>query len=75
MAAHGSLDPINKKSSSESIVCQDGSKNRVGNPLAKDYLHRVEDGTLRAATGDHANRALLLSKLCSYWKNNQERIE
>ena len=59
----------------EALTVQDGSKKRVGNPLAKDYLHRVEDGTLRAQTGDHANRALLLSKLCSYWKNNQERIE
>nr|KAG5714277.1 hypothetical protein BaRGS_018494 [Batillaria attramentaria] len=57
------------------IPHKDGGKKRVGNPLAKDYLHRVEDGTLRAATGDHANRALLLSKLCSYWKNNMERIE
>ncbi|KAK7109098.1 DNA polymerase subunit gamma-1-like isoform X2 [Littorina saxatilis] len=57
------------------IPHKDGSKKRVGNPLAKDYLHRVEDGTLRAETGDHANRALLLSKLCSYWKNNQMRIE
>lgn len=54
---------------------KDGSKKRVGNPLAKDYLHRVEDGTLRAEIGDHATRALTLSKLCSYWKNNKERIE
>ncbi|XP_076462346.1 DNA polymerase subunit gamma-1-like [Babylonia areolata] len=57
------------------IPHKDGSKKRVGNPLAKDYLLRVEDGTLSAQTGDHANRALTLSKLCSYWKNNMDRIQ
>lgn len=48
---------------------------RVGNPLAKDYQNKVEDGTLRAGSGASAERALVLSKMCSYWKNNQERIE
>ncbi|ESO96346.1 hypothetical protein LOTGIDRAFT_239325 [Lottia gigantea] len=57
------------------LVNKNGAQNKVGNPLAKDYMNRIEDGTLRAATGDQAQRILYLGKICSYWKNNQERIE
>ncbi|XP_067649163.1 DNA polymerase subunit gamma-1-like [Haliotis asinina] len=57
------------------IPHKDGNNKRVGNPLAKDYLLRVEDGTLRTATGADADRVLSLGKMCSYWKNNQQRIE
>ncbi|XP_064607817.1 DNA polymerase subunit gamma-1-like [Liolophura sinensis] len=57
------------------IPHKDGVGKRVGNPLAKDYQNKVEDGTLRAGSGASAERALVLSKMCSYWKNNQERIE
>ena len=57
------------------LSIQDGSASRVGNPLAKNYLSRVEDGTLLAMTGDHANQVLTLGKLCSYWKNNKDRIQ
>ncbi|GFR97400.1 DNA polymerase subunit gamma-1 [Elysia marginata] len=56
------------------IPHKDGEQNRVGNPLSRDYLMRSEDGTLKASTGAHANRALMLGRLCSYWKNNQKRI-
>ncbi|KAK3790338.1 hypothetical protein RRG08_062571 [Elysia crispata] len=56
------------------IPHKDGEQNRVGSPLARDYLMRSEDGTLKASTGSHANRALMLGRLCSYWKNNQKRI-
>ncbi|GAB1600553.1 DNA polymerase subunit gamma-1-like isoform X2 [Argonauta hians] len=58
------------------IPHKDGKNKRVGNILAKDYINKVTDGTLRAsAGGDYANAVLLISKLCSYWKNNQKRIE
>lgn len=56
------------------IPHKDGEQNRVGNPLSRDYLMRSEDGTLKASTGSYANRALMLGRLCSYWKNNQKRI-
>ncbi|GFO44683.1 DNA polymerase subunit gamma-1, partial [Plakobranchus ocellatus] len=56
------------------IPHKDGEHNRVGNPLARDYLMRSEDGTLKTSTGSHANRALVLGRMCSYWKNNQKRI-
>ncbi|XP_012941525.1 DNA polymerase subunit gamma-1 [Aplysia californica] len=56
------------------IPHKNGGHNKVGNPLARDYLLRAKDGTLKASTGAHANRALLLGRMCSYWKNNQKRI-
>ena len=54
---------------------QDGKGKRVGNPLAKDYLNRVEDGTLKALSGEGSERVLKLNKASSYWKMNQKRIE
>ncbi|CAG5123153.1 unnamed protein product, partial [Candidula unifasciata] len=56
------------------IPHKDGDHNRVGNPLARDYLLRAEDGTLTASPDAHADRALILGRMCSYWKNNQKRI-
>lgn len=54
---------------------QDGKGKRVGNPLAKDYLNRVEDGTLTVHGGRGADLVLKLNKSSSYWKMNHERIE
>ncbi|WAR00192.1 DPOG1-like protein, partial [Mya arenaria] len=54
---------------------RDGAEKRVGNPLAKDYLMHMEDGTLSTLSGPGANMVLRLAKTCSYWKNNQKRIE
>ncbi|CAC5369661.1 POLG [Mytilus coruscus] len=57
------------------IPHKDGKGKNVGNPLAKDYLAKVEDGILKALSGTDANRALKLSIMCSYWKNAMKRIE
>ncbi|KAL4228151.1 hypothetical protein ACF0H5_013584 [Mactra antiquata] len=57
------------------IPHKDGKGKRVVNPLAKDYLSKVEDGTLSAQSGPGADMVLKLNKACSYWKNNQKRIE
>lgn len=57
------------------IPHKDGKGKKVGNPLAKDYLNRVVDGTLSAQSGSGADMVLKLNKACSYWKNNQDRIE
>ncbi|XP_052795995.1 DNA polymerase subunit gamma-1-like isoform X2 [Mya arenaria] len=57
------------------IPHKDGAEKRVGNPLAKDYLMHMEDGTLSTLSGPGANMVLRLAKTCSYWKNNQKRIE
>jgi len=56
------------------ISLQDGHRNNVGNPLSKDYLSKIEDATLSSAAGSDAMRVLQLSKICSYWKNNRDRI-
>ncbi|XP_055948526.1 DNA polymerase subunit gamma-1-like isoform X2 [Argiope bruennichi] len=53
---------------------KDGPQKRVGNPLSKDFLSKVEDGTLKTWGKGQADRALLLSKMLSYWKNAHERI-
>ncbi|CAL1292906.1 unnamed protein product [Larinioides sclopetarius] len=53
---------------------KDGPQKRVGNPLSKDFLSKVEDGTLKTWGKGQADRALLLSKMLSYWKNAHARI-
>lgn len=53
---------------------KDGAGCRVGNPLAKDFLGKIEDGTLSSHLGDIAELVLKTSKTLSYWKNNRDRI-
>ncbi|KAI8508064.1 hypothetical protein Bbelb_143040 [Branchiostoma belcheri] len=53
---------------------QDGAKFKVGNPLAKDYLNKMEDGTLTAAAGGPANRTLEVNKMVSFWRNARDRV-
>ncbi|XP_060579033.1 DNA polymerase subunit gamma-1-like [Ruditapes philippinarum] len=57
------------------IPHKDGKGKRVGNPLAKDYVNRVEDGTLSAQSGPGADLVLKLNKSSNYWKMNHKRIE
>lgn len=56
------------------IPHKDGSGKNVGNPLAKDYLSKFEDGTLSTEAGLAAKRVLLLNKMVSYWRNARDRI-
>ncbi|XP_075555319.1 DNA polymerase gamma, catalytic subunit tam [Dermacentor variabilis] len=53
---------------------KDGPHKRVGNPLAKDFLPKVSDGTLQSSDNPEANQVLSLSKMISYWKNARDRI-
>ena len=46
----------------------------MGNPLAKDYLNKIEDGTLRATSSDVAKRVLELNRSIIYWRNARDRI-
>ncbi|XP_045623051.1 DNA polymerase subunit gamma-1 [Procambarus clarkii] len=57
-----------------SLPHKDGAKNRVGNPLAKDFLNKIEDKTLSSHFGDIAELVLKTNKILSYWKNNRDRI-
>ncbi|XP_072134225.1 DNA polymerase subunit gamma-1 isoform X1 [Mobula birostris] len=54
---------------------KDGNHNNVGSPFAKDFLSKMEDGTLRASTNaTNATRALEINKMISFWRNAQKRI-
>nr|XP_033776955.1 DNA polymerase subunit gamma-1 isoform X2 [Geotrypetes seraphini] len=54
---------------------KDGNVNNVGNPFAKDFLSKMEDGTLQASTGgSDATRALEINKMMSFWRNAHKRI-
>jgi DNA polymerase gamma 1 len=39
-----------------------GVDNNVGNPLAKDYLNKIEDGTLKATSSSIAEHVLKLNR-------------
>ncbi|XP_033097016.1 DNA polymerase subunit gamma-1-like [Anneissia japonica] len=53
---------------------KDGFRFNVGNPLAKDFLSKMEDGTLKASGGAQADRILEINKFISFWRNAQKRI-
>ena len=56
-------------------MLQDGNDNNVGSPFSKDFLSKMEDGTLRAARGGtNATRALEINKMISFWRNAHKRI-
>ncbi|XP_068595973.1 DNA polymerase subunit gamma-1 [Brachionichthys hirsutus] len=53
----------------------DGNRNNVGSPFSKDFLAKMEDGTLRAGRGGtNAARALEINKMISFWRNAHKRI-
>ncbi|GLD60228.1 DNA polymerase subunit gamma-1 [Lates japonicus] len=54
---------------------KDGNHNNVGSPFSKDFLAKMEDGTLRAGRGGtNATRALEINKMISFWRNAHKRI-
>ncbi|KAJ7311091.1 hypothetical protein JRQ81_006690 [Phrynocephalus forsythii] len=54
---------------------KDGSSNNVGSPFAKDFLPKMEDGTLEAGIGTtDGTQALEINKKISFWRNAQKRI-
>jgi DNA polymerase gamma 1 len=53
---------------------KNGSNFNVGNPLGKDFIAKMEDGTLSSLDNSLANLLLRQSLSLSYWKNNQKRI-
>lgn len=57
------------------LICQDGNENNVGSPFSKDFLSKMEDGTLQAGRGGtNAARALEINKMISFWRNAHKRI-
>ncbi|MCL4126529.1 UNVERIFIED_CONTAM: hypothetical protein GTU68_010787, partial [Idotea baltica] len=53
---------------------KNGEGNRVGNPLSKDFLRKLEDNTLSSAVSHVAQLVLKTTKTISYWKMNRDRI-
>ncbi|XP_066999323.2 DNA polymerase subunit gamma-1, mitochondrial [Anabrus simplex] len=53
---------------------KDGVNNRVGNPLAKDFLNKFSENVL-ASTNEGAEKVLDIGRKLSYWRNNHERVE
>lgn len=53
---------------------KDGKHLNVGNPLARDYIHKFSaDGQ---GSGDFRTERLIeISRMLSYWRNNRERVE
>ncbi|XP_054262641.1 DNA polymerase subunit gamma-1, mitochondrial [Macrosteles quadrilineatus] len=53
---------------------KDGKHLNVGNPLARDYIHKFSKDSLGG--GDEKTERLIeISKMLSYWRNNKERVE
>ena len=47
----------------------------MGSPFAKDFLPKMEDGTLQAGPGGASGpRALEINKMISFWRNAHKRI-
>lgn len=47
----------------------------MGSPFSKDFLSKMEDGTLKAGRGGtNAARALEINKMISFWRNAHKRI-
>lgn len=47
----------------------------MGSPFAKDFLPKMEDGTLQAGPGGaRGTRALEINKMISFWRNAHKRI-
>uniref|UniRef100_A0A8C0XCM2 DNA polymerase subunit gamma-1 n=1 Tax=Castor canadensis TaxID=51338 RepID=A0A8C0XCM2_CASCN len=54
---------------------KDGNSYNVGSPFAKDFLPKMEDGTLQAGPGGASGpRALEINKMISFWRNAHKRI-
>ena len=54
---------------------KNGPNFNVGNPLSKDFVSKMEDGTLSSLDNDLAKMLLKHSSSLSYWKNNHKRIK
>lgn len=77
LASVGSLPGGLPPASSPCCLCplQDGNNYNVGSPFAKDFLPKMEDGTLQAGPGGASGpRALEINKMISFWRNAHKRI-
>ena len=53
---------------------KDGADYNVGNPLAKDFLSKMDDGTLSSCGSYNAKHTIGMNKMLSYWRGARKRI-
>uniref|UniRef100_A0A5S6QDJ7 DNA-directed DNA polymerase n=1 Tax=Trichuris muris TaxID=70415 RepID=A0A5S6QDJ7_TRIMR len=53
---------------------KDSPFNCVANPLGKGMLQHIENGNLQSFTPGHLKLMANVNLMCSYWKNNRDRI-
>ncbi|XP_027200206.2 DNA polymerase gamma, catalytic subunit tam [Dermatophagoides pteronyssinus] len=53
---------------------KDGPNKRVGNPLSKDFIKKISDGTLKSAMNTVSNDLVAHQNKISYWVNSSKRI-
>lgn len=53
---------------------KDGKNLNVGNPLARDYIHKFSEVGLGSGN-TQTQRLIEISRMLSYWRNNRERVE
>lgn len=53
---------------------KDGKNLNVGNPLARDYIHKFSENGLGSGNAK-TERLIEISRMLSYWRNNRERVE
>jgi hypothetical protein len=46
----------------------------VGNPLAKSFLSKINEGVLSSIPEEYAGLAVKYHKIISYWEMNLKRI-
>lgn len=52
---------------------KDGTANRVGNPLARDFINKFSENVL-SGDGMAAEQVIKIARMLSYWRNNRDRI-
>lgn len=54
---------------------KDGDRLNVGNPLAKAFLVKMEEGMMSSIPKKTAKLAVEYHRVISYWENNNMRIK
>lgn len=56
-------------------MIKDGDRLNVGNPLAKAFLIKMEEGLMSSIPKKTAKLAVEYHRVISYWENNTTRIK
>lgn len=53
---------------------QNGPRYNVGNPLAHDFLGKMNSGVLASQAGEVGQNTLQLNQMISFWRSARNRI-